>query len=166
MDENEFKRSQRGKITTREEDGRVVPGLDLGLAGRQVVRKRRCQNCSHFDTEEHFDSAFNACMLRDGGILRARGATEAVVQAHIAKMRKAILGRRGWVGHCLIRMLRTDKQAADDFTAAGYLCDSWSGAHGLTFPREEGPPDKLPDEILDDRGESQPARPGEEESES
>lgn len=160
MDDQEFKAKTRGKVyKRRDEAGREVVGLDLGLRGRHIERRRRCQNCMWFDTEEAFDAHFQACVMRDAKILRDRGATGPVVAAQGRKLEQAILHKRGMVGYCTKRIVRGDDAARDDFTSAGYLCDTWSGAHGLRFGREEGPIDKLPAEILDDRGEALPPRP-------
>jgi hypothetical protein len=76
-------------------------------------------------------------------------------------MREVILDNRGDVGYCVKRLIRADDQAADDFTTNGYLCDQWTGQFGLRFGPEEGPIDKLPEELLDDQGETLPPRPEE-----
>lgn len=159
MDESEFKKRTQGKVFTRtDEAGRQVVGLDLGLQGRHMSRLRRCQNCSHWDTDEAFDAHFNACAVKDGKVLRDQGATSEAISRHGRKLRLAILEKRGLVGYCTARIVRGDDAAGADFTSAGYLCDTWSGAHGIRFGPELGPIDKLPAEILDDLGEPPPVQ--------
>ncbi len=165
MDDEELKKRTVEKAYTerRGPAGKVV-GLDLGLSsGRVVERRRRCGNCQWFDTEEAFEMHFQRCLVRDGKVLRDRGATQPVIKAQADRLRKVILEKKGEVGFCQKRLVRADDQAADDFTTAGYLCEQWSGAFGMRFGPEEGPVDKLPDELLDDIGEENPPRPGEEE---
>jgi hypothetical protein len=159
MDETDEKRKIEEKAYKRKGDLGDVLGLDLGLRGRIETRNQRCQNCQWFDVDLSFDAHFHTCLMRDGRILRDRGATQPVIDAQAVKLRQVILGNRGEVGYCLKRIIRKDPQAGDDFTCAGYLCDQWSGAYGTRF---EGAVSKLPDEVLDDMGEKNPPRPGEE----
>jgi len=163
-DEHSFDRKVRGKTyKRRDEAGNEVSGLNLGAPGRLKERRRRCQNCQWFDVETNFEAHVNACTIRDANILRGKGASHGVVAAHTAKIRRTIQENRGLVGYCMKRIVRRDRAAGDDFTSAGYLCDQWSGAYGLKFGPADGPVDKLPEELLDDMGESLPATPREEE---
>jgi hypothetical protein len=165
MDEDDFKKKVANKQYERPGPHGRVLGLDMGLKGRQIERRRRCGNCQWYDMGEAFEAHYHNCTMRDGRLLRDRGATHRVVEAQANKMREVILDNRdkGDVGYCTKRLIRKDDQAADDFTSAGYLCDQWTGQYGLRFGPEEGPIDKLPDEIVDDFGETQPPRPDEEE---
>ena len=165
MDDADVKRKLEAKTYTRGGEAGQVIGLDLGLKGRTVPRYKRCQNCQWFDTSENFDAQLNQRLLTDARHLRDMGATQPVIDAQSKKLRDVIDGNRGDVGYCMRRLIRRDKQAADHFTSAGYLCDQWSGAFGLKVGPEGAPAEKLPDELLEAMGEKNPPRPGEEDAE-
>jgi hypothetical protein len=150
----------------QDEQGREVRGFGVPLPGRTEVRHRRCQNCQHFATDDAFMSEVDRRMVADGNAKRLVGATEGEVQAYVDKMRRVLLETPGVWGACQKRIARRDPQAADHFTHFEYLCDTWTGAFGQVFGPEVGPVDKLPEELLDDRGEALPRRPEEAEDDA
>ncbi len=161
--DEQYDRLKRMSYTRRDEQGRIVHGFGVPLQGRTEVRYRRCQNCTHFVTDDQFLAAVDQRMVADGNAKRLAGASENEIQAYVDKMRRVLLSTPGIWGECQKRIARKDRQAGDHFTHFEYLCETWSGAFGQTFGPEHGPVDKLPEELLDDRGEKLPEPASDEE---
>lgn len=146
--DNEMENFKSRVYSRTDEQGNEVMGVKPS-SNLTITRKRRCQNCIHFDTEEKARTVFDYCIERDKKVLKEKGCHEKGIRLHIAKLHRGIKDqfRNGVVGICLVKDKRTDEGADSDFTAFQHLCDQYSGR--IVISASEAAADPLSAEVYD-----------------
>lgn len=108
-----------GQEFAPEHQNPLMPGKTFHAPERTIIQNTGCYNCRHFECGEPAERYFDIRMRADEEALRKRGVSPEARRRALQNQRNIMQPPKA--GLCLIG------KAEADFTAATYMCESWSG---------------------------------------